>query len=228
MPRLVYALPKLRHHRASGQAVVTLGGRDIYLGAWNSAASRQAYDREIADWLAAGRKHRSSPTTFTIRDMLARYRIFAAQHYRKHGEPTGEQQNIHYAMGPLESLHGDTPAAEFGPLKLKAVREQMIERGLCRRVVNQRIGIIKRAFRWATSEELIPSSIVHGLTAVAGLKKGRSAARETAPVQPVSDEVVDATLPHLPPVVRAMVHVQRLTGCRPGEVCAMRLRDIDR
>ena len=32
MPRLVRTLPKYRKHKASGQAVVTLNGRDHYLG----------------------------------------------------------------------------------------------------------------------------------------------------------------------------------------------------
>ncbi len=43
MPRLVNALPKYRHHRPSGQAVVTLSGRDIYLGPYRSQASRHEY-----------------------------------------------------------------------------------------------------------------------------------------------------------------------------------------
>jgi len=32
MPRLSHRLPKYRKHRASGQAIVTLNGRDYYLG----------------------------------------------------------------------------------------------------------------------------------------------------------------------------------------------------
>ena len=37
--------------------------------------------------------------------------------------------------------------------------------------------------------------------AVSGLRKGRSEAKETDPVLPVDDETVQATLPHLTPVV---------------------------
>jgi integrase len=40
--------------------------------------------------------------------------------------------------------------------------------------------------------------------------------------------VVDATLPHLPEVVAYMVHIQRLTGARPNEVCILRPCDVDR
>ena len=61
-----------------------------------------------------------------------------------------------------------------------------------------------------------------------GLQKGRTPARETEPVVPVSDEVVEKTLPILPEVVADMVRFQRLTGCRPGEVCILRPRDVDR
>jgi integrase len=48
------------------------------------------------------------------------------------------------------------------------------------------------------------------------------------PIEPVADAVVDATLPSLSPVVADMVRLQRFTGMRPGEVCLLRPRDIDR
>ena len=63
---------------------------------------------------------------------------------------------------------------------------------------------------------------------VAGLRRGRTDARESAPIMPVTDTVVDATLPHLPAVVADMVRLQRATGMRPAEVCLMRPCDIDR
>src|SRR3954463_10681647 len=63
--------------------------------------------------------------------------------------------------------------------------------------------------------------------AVNGLKRGRSEAKERARILPVTEEIVNATLTHLSPTVRAMVEVQLLTGMRPGEVCAMRPIDID-
>jgi hypothetical protein len=36
--------------------VVTLNGRDIYLGSWSTQASRAEYDRLIGEWLAVGRR----------------------------------------------------------------------------------------------------------------------------------------------------------------------------
>lgn len=43
-------------HKQSGQAIVTLNGRDILLGRHGTAASRAEYDRRIAEWIANGRQ----------------------------------------------------------------------------------------------------------------------------------------------------------------------------
>ncbi len=56
MPKLVDATPKYRHHKASGQAIVTIQGHDFYVGHWKSKASKVEYDRTIGEWLAAGRR----------------------------------------------------------------------------------------------------------------------------------------------------------------------------
>ena len=55
MPARAPRTPSYRHHRPSGQAVVTLGGRDVYLGKFASPESRAEYDRLVAEWLASGR-----------------------------------------------------------------------------------------------------------------------------------------------------------------------------
>ncbi len=155
--------------------------------------------------------------------------VHAKSYYVRNGEPTGEIDGIKDSLRPLRKLYGRTLAAEFGPLRLKAVRQHMIDvQGICRTEINKRIGRIKRAFNWAVSEELIPPTIAHGLQAVKGLLMGRTKARESKPVKPVADEHVDAILPYLPPPVAAMVNLQRVTGMRPGEVVIARLCDIDR
>src|SRR2546430_10597149 len=50
------------------------------------------------------------------------------------------------------------------------------------------------------------------------LRVGRGKARESIPVVPVEVAVVEATLPHLPPIVADMIRVQLATGMRPGEL----------
>ncbi len=48
-------IPKYCLHKAIGQAVVRLNGRDIYLGKYDTPKSRQEYDRQISLRLARGR-----------------------------------------------------------------------------------------------------------------------------------------------------------------------------
>jgi integrase len=131
---------------------------------------------------------------------------------------------LRYLIQHCPSLH----AEQFGPLMLKAVRQEMTEADLCRAQVNKRVGQIKRMFRWAVEEQLVPPSVWHGLQAVVGLKRGRSGARESEPVKPVPEAWVRKTMEHMPPTVAAMVELQMLTGMRPGELCIVRPMDVDR
>ena len=63
---------------------------------------------------------------------------------------------------------------------------------------------------------------------VEGLKRNRSAARETPKRRPVAKEHVYAVLPFTTPVVATMIELTLLTGMRPGELVIMRPCDIDR
>ena len=254
MPR-AKSIPAYRLHKPSGWAVVTINGRDRYLGAHGSPESRNAYDRAIAEWLAAGRV--SPPATtpaapapaapalirgpepaavaapevtagYTVDELLIAFLEHARTYYRRpDGTPTSEYDNFRDAARPLQRLYGSTPAASFGPLALKAVRQEMIKLGWARTYVNKHVGRIKRIFRHATENEMVPPATYQGLQAVGGLRAGRSDARETAPVLPVDEAVVAATLPHLSRQVKAMIELQLLTGMRPGEVVRVRPADLD-
>lgn len=237
MPR-PRSIPKLCRHKASGRGVVRLSGSDVYLGAWPPEDEepppevRREYERALADWLARGRGPVVAPdqaSGLTVGELILAFLPHANQHYRdSDGEPTNEVIEFRCSLRPLRELFEDLPVEQFGPLKLKAVRERMVADGLCRGVVNARIGRVRRVFKWGVENELVPPSVLHGLQAVKGLQAGRTDAPEPAPVQPVPAADLDATLPHLSPTLRAMVLVQRYTGMRPGEVCQMRARDIDR
>lgn len=60
MPRLNYRNPSYRKHGASGQAIVTIGGSDIYLGPNGTKTSKAESDRVIAEWLVSGRQSSSA------------------------------------------------------------------------------------------------------------------------------------------------------------------------
>jgi integrase len=228
-------VPSYRHYKPKNLGVVRIDGKDNYLGKYNSPESWEKYDRQIAEWLANGRQLKSSaddhtnqePAPLSVNQLILDYWRFAKSHYLKDGKPTDTLTGIRSALRPVRQLYGSTPAADFGPKSLKVVRHHLIEAGLSRGVVNKRIGQIKRAFKWAVAEELVPPSLYHGLQAVTGLTFGRSKARETEPIRPVPDLYIAVVLPLVSPQVAAMIKVQRLSGMRAGELVLMRPCDID-
>jgi integrase len=222
---LEFSIPKYRKHRATGQAVVTIAGKDHYLGPHGTKASQLEYDRRIAEWIASGR-----PTTvatqsdLTIAELCLRYKRHAENYY-SHG---GTVHNIGTACRTLRLRYGKTLASEFGPLALKAVRQQFVDAGSARTYCNRLTDLIRRMFKWAASEQLVPISTWQALTAVAGLRAGHTEAPETEPVKPVDDATIEATLPFLSATIAAMVQLQRLTGMRPDEVCRLRPCELNR
>jgi integrase len=229
MPKLTKSLPKYRRHKASGQAIVTLSGVDHYLGHYGTKASRIEYDRMIGEWVAAGRTLTvTDDEGLTIAELILRYhREHVVSHYTKAGRATSEQHDIASAMRPLKELYGTTPAASFGPLALKSVRQRYVDQGFARGTCNKHLHRVRRMFRWGVENELIKPSVWQSLSAVEPLRKGKTKARETEPIGPVADSIVQTTLPHLPEVVSDMVRFQRLTGCRPQDVCGLRPCDVD-
>lgn len=226
MPKLINTTPKYRKHKASGQAIVTLNGLDHYLGPWKSRASHREYDRLVAEWIARGRVlPKAGPDlTLSVAEIVTSYLRWAKTYYLGDSH---EVDHIIFTVRPLKELYGTTNANEFGPLALKAVRERMIANNVCRTEINKRIGRIKRIFAWAVENELLPSSVFHGLQAVRGLAHGRSAARESEPVKPVPEAFIEALDGRVAPQIWAMIQLQKLTGMRPGEVTIMRGCDLD-
>ena len=134
---------------------------------------------------------------------------------------------VRRALQPVKDMFGRTPAAQFGPKALLLVRERYAAEGWARQTVNDHIQLVKRMFKWAVREELVPPSLWHGLQAVEGLRTGESEAAEPKRVLPVPDAYVDAIKPRVSKQVWEMVQLQRLTGMRSGEVLIMRARDLD-
>jgi integrase len=223
------SLPSYRLYKRTGQAVVTLNGRDHYLGEHGTATSREKYARLIAEWLDHQRisvdaNCRGLKRDLTVPELILAYVRHALDYYR---DSPKEIEKIRLSLRPLRRLYSSLSAGDFGPLALRAVQAEMC-RSLARGTVNMRIGVIKRMFRWAAGRELVPASVYEGLRAVDGLRRGRSPARETTAVRPVDDAQVELVLPLVSRPVRAMIELQRLTGMRSGEVCQMRACDIDK
>lgn len=223
MPRLLYADPKMRRH-ASGQAFVQVGGKPFYLGKYRSQAAKLAYQAFLARWKAAGR-----PSRFTL-DTEVTINALALAYWRecKGRLSRGELHPLKTALRMLRTLFGKEPAAEFNPRKLKLVRAAMIEKGWVRNSINKHVYRIRRTFRWGVTDEMVPGEVWHSLLALESLREGESEAQESDPVLSVPDQVIEATLPYLSPIVADMVRIQLLVGCRPDEICQLRPCDLDR
>ncbi len=217
--------PSYLLHKPTGQARVRIDGVDHYLGEYGSPESRERYENLITEWIL--RRGDLTHYTLTIDDLALLFLSFAEEYYRdKHGNPTTEVTAIRYSLRPVVQRFGTIPVRDFGPRKLKQIREDMIQSGHVRTEINRRISRIKRMFTWGVSEEYVPPSVATALASVQGLRRGRSKAIEPDPVSPVDEDTVKATLPHMPPVVADMVRLQLLTGARPQEICSMRPCDV--
>jgi hypothetical protein len=206
-----------------------LGGRrDVLLGKFGTKKSRAEYARVIGEWEAAGRRVAAADPAadLTVNELILAYWRHAEQHYRRaDGTPTNELNDLRLSFRPLKEMYGHTLAGRFGPRSLKAIRDKLVKQpiktrikvmdpttgrrvwqekvlrvGLARGVVNQRVNRIRRLFRWGVENELVSSSVLEGLRAVRGLQRGRSVARETPKVRPVSPALVEerSSIPRRP------------------------------
>lgn len=217
---------------------ITKKRREILFGDWgtNRAApdAQRKYGLAVAKWIGNGQRLPGEPARL-VRSGGPTVAQLAAAYLDATAGAVGERQSlaIRLSLTVLVEIAGDDPIGDFGPLRLKEVRDAMIvgdslrRKAWSRTTVNGRISIILAALKWAAEHELIGPEAHARCATVKPLQPGRSLAAEPRRVLPVSAADVLATLPLLPPPVRAMVRLQWITGARPGEVCAMRLRDID-
>ncbi len=222
-------IPSLRHHKPSGQGFVELNGYRKYLGRFGLPETEEKYRRTVGEWLSNGKTLPTTPDQITVNELISKFWDYAKLHYRRpDGSSTNEPENIRLALRPVKSMYGSSKATEFGPRALKAVRQDMIERGGSRGYINKHVSRIKRMFKWAVAEELISPQVSQALDAVPGLKHGRSEARETESVKPVCSQHVHAIRPFVSRQVWAMVLLQLHTGARSGEIVILRPRDVNR
>jgi integrase len=243
--------PCVRVDRSSGCGRVIIGGKTHWLGRcpggrptaeqqaraarlWHeflsghepAPAPRPVAVAAAAPPVAAGQP--VDPAGLTVAAVGLRWLDHCEAYYRdRDGGTTSSVDGARMALRCLLPF-GDIVAAAFSPKDLTVVRDAMIRAGRPRVTCNAVVRAIRRMFKWAVGEGLVPASTWLGLTAVAALRKGRTTAPECEPVEEVPEPVVEATLPHLAPIVAAMVWLQRWTGARPSEVCLVRPCDIDR
>ena len=232
-------VPSYRRRSGSSQAIVTLSDsvskqrRDYWLGEHGSRESWQRYNRLIAGWIT---RERRLPEMDGADDPTIDGLIYEFWPWVEKTDTQSHAITYKIALRLLRSLYGSTQAAEFSPSKLRLLREQMIlgdesadpqRIAWSRTYTNKLVRHIRHMFKWAASHEMVPVTVYQTLATVEPLKRGRTDARETEPVGPVPQRLLDGVLPHLNRQVRAIVELQLLTGARPGELIGMRAIDIE-
>lgn len=117
MPRLVQSVPKYQKHRASGQSVVAINGRDFYLGPHGTKASKLEHDRLITEWLSSGRSASfgAAQPELTVVELVADYLRFAKGYY---GDTThGTFATMKRVARPLKALYGRTSPTRFAAVR---------------------------------------------------------------------------------------------------------------
>jgi integrase len=216
-------IPSYRRHKARNLAVVTLNGVDFYLGRYGSPESKAEYDRVVNEWLARGRR----PPPKGDGRLLVKELILG---YHSHLAETSPDlaDKVIQALRLVRETYGETPAEEFGPVAFKAIRLGMVRAGRSITTIRDRMGVIRRMVAWAVESELMPADALQRIQAVAGLRAGRDGVKPRKKVGPAPEADIQAILPHVGPVVRAMVELQSLTGMRPQEIRLCRTGWIDR
>lgn len=225
--------PRLRLHKASGKGRVILSGQHFYTkAAFDTPEAHAEYLDLLRRWKAGGKKPLRElvlPAEIlhpvTVRDLVAAYEQHVEDRklYRKHGEPTSQHGMLKLALKELVESCGDLPLRKFARAELVRHRDRLLRKtGLTEAGVNRKIGTIKRVMRWASERDLIIDQNLYSIEVMRAVRVPKRRRRE-----PVPDDHIEKVLEKLSPTLRAMLQLQRLTGMRPGEVCAMRWRDID-
>ena len=255
MARKKQAIPSYLLHKSSGQARVRCDGKDILLGQYGSEVSRVRYGEIIAK-IASGQqvdpmakpKRGTTPKVEadqgpSVNEIVLAFWKHAEQHYRKNGKETSEMPCFRSCLRVLKHLYGMTPAKNFGPLALKAVRASMVagdphakdhegkpapRKPWARRNINIMIGRIRRVFKYAVECEMIDVGVLNALQTVQPLLAGRTAAVDHPKRHALAQDKIDVVKAKVRPVVRDLIDLQILTGARSGELLGLTTGMIDR
>ena len=171
---------------------------------------------------------RHDPAGVSVSELCALWAEHCREYYRgRDGKPTSMATNAVLAVRLFRDLYGNAAVAELTHADMLQLRDALVRSGVARTTVNRRLWCVKYMMEWALDEAIIPATVKAELTQVRGVKRGRTSAPERAPVRPVDDATISATVEHMMPNTADMVRVHRFTGMRPCELCALRWSLID-
>jgi integrase len=234
--------PQLRLYKRTGKGRVILSGQHFYTEApFGTRDALEEYLELMRRWEANGRQSLRRVQTppqldnpRTVGDLIDAYLAHVDQVglYRKNGRKTTQRDLIDVALEELRAGFGGTPLHKFRKQQLTRHRDVLLARRpknekdrtrvLTPQGVNRKINLIRQAIDWGGQRGFVPDECVASVQVLKMLRSPNRGRRE-----PVPDDHVEKVVARLSRPLAAMVRLQRETGMRPGEVCAMRWRGID-
>lgn len=209
-------------HCPSGRGYAWVDRKPVYFpGPHGSPQSLRGY-RKLLEKLA-GKVQTVGTSLSTVADLCEAWlsegeKVLSAKSYAHYLKLT---ENI------IEAGMSAYLTADFGPRRVKEFRESLIAKGLARSTINQRVSRLKKMFKWGASEEMVPPDVVSAIYCVSGLVRGQTDAPEPRKVMPVNWTQVQKTMEHLSITVRNMILLQWDTGMRSGNLCSLKMEEID-
>ncbi len=120
--------PAYQLHKASCRAKVRINGEDIYLGVYGSPASRERYEAILVEGATTQSVGQS---TLTVADLSLSYLDAAKRYYVKNGAVASEISSLKIALRLLIASDAGAPCSEFGPCRLKQIREAIARQSRC-------------------------------------------------------------------------------------------------
>ncbi|MDZ4779616.1 MAG: hypothetical protein SGJ19_05140 [Planctomycetia bacterium] len=231
---------KLRFHAETGQGFICVNGRREYLGPFHAKATKKKYRQRLAELAEAppAAPAVTSPETpadeiLFVKEMLLHYWSFAEKRYQTADkQPKPHLDNLRQAVMRVEKQCGHTLVSELRVAQILEMRDAMIDERRARTYINSLMARVKQIFKWALVREVVRNKnfgeAASRICNIDALGAGESGAREAPKPKRADDIWVEATLPYLPPPVRDMVRIQRLTGCRAGNAMGMQTAEVDR
>ena len=171
MPRPRNSIPKYSVAK-SGRAFTKVNGDFVSLGT-DGPEARQKYAALLVklqqgQTLADAQSVQSAPKpSLSVNELALAFLTHAEAEYidASTGKPSAEVACYKTATKRLRELFGETLAADFGPVKLRAVRERFIQLKWSRGFINKSVSRIRHIWRWGIARELVPAGVLEGLRA---------------------------------------------------------------
>lgn len=156
----------------------------------------------------------------TLSELTALFLQHAASWYRRRdGTPTREHLNYRATLDRFTNFAGkDSSPAKINRHQVRAWLDQLAAEDLTRSYINSCLGRLRRFVRWSVDLDYINNAPLAELALVRPLAPFRSKAAEPPPPTPPPLAVIEQIERRLPRHARDIIHLSRLTGCRPSEL----------